>query len=287
MGVWGTGLYGSDDASDIRDEYQALWQFGVVGSEARELLESHFAKDLENDSVFWLTLADLQWKSGILEDLVRKKALDAIKSGKDLETWSKTDQKARRRILSKLADNLGKTFPKSRKHPERFIEKTDFEIEDLLALYSSKNVIAILRVASIHKTLMGAHLPVIEVMDWTEARVPTALEAAQLTSRFVDEKIISIDAFTEEHFQRQKAEPAWKIPSEMALEDYILSYRSPLYPLRFKKKSDPYSKRVERLGIRLPGIRRIPCFHEVLVGPETAWFWSDFEEKLEKVFGIK
>lgn len=95
MGAWGTGLYQDDDTCDIKEEYLNYLRIGKTNEEAlQEVISDNkeMIKDDEIGPLFWLALADTQWKYGRLTNDIRDRALEVIDSGKDLERW-KEDKK--------------------------------------------------------------------------------------------------------------------------------------------------------------------------------------------------
>lgn len=114
MGVWGVGLYASDEAEDARDDFRDI--FSVKSAEeATELImkqysEEFFDEDLEEASIYWYALADWQWNKGILQPQVKQKALDMLEQGIGIEEWredgSKSNIKKRIEVLEKLKNKL-------------------------------------------------------------------------------------------------------------------------------------------------------------------------------------
>src|SRR4051812_44129162 len=97
MGTWSAALYGDDTALDVKAEWQTGLRWGGKPEVLTDQLEAQFGSD--DDTAFWLALADLQWKSGHLVPRVREKALAVIASGEDLGRWkdaSAADQRQRR-----------------------------------------------------------------------------------------------------------------------------------------------------------------------------------------------
>ena len=84
VGTWGTGLYADDTAADLKH----AWSEGIRWSATPDALTDNLLSQYgENDTVVWLALADLQWKSGHLLPRVRDKALEIIANGADLVRW--------------------------------------------------------------------------------------------------------------------------------------------------------------------------------------------------------
>lgn len=106
MGAWGTNLYDNDIALDIKDDYIENLKQQLTDEEAIEKLlkdyEELFGTDQEY--VFWLVLADSQWKTGRLTDFVKNKALECIKRRDGIEEWGENTSEAKRwlKTLNKI-----------------------------------------------------------------------------------------------------------------------------------------------------------------------------------------
>ena len=96
MGAWGPGLYQDDVALDVRDYYKDQLHRGKEGEQiTQELIEqnSDMLEDPDDGPVFWFALADVQWKMGRLEDMVKKNALNIIEGNVDLKRCQSEDLK--------------------------------------------------------------------------------------------------------------------------------------------------------------------------------------------------
>ena len=137
MGTWGTAIFDDDFALDIKNEYQTLLAFGTPEQEAFELVKNYFEIDDGDDdeSVFWLSIAAIQEKYGILTPEVRGKAIDIIDSGVDLENWEGNDKRTLERRKKSLQDLKAQLLlpNKERKAvPKTRIEKRRFGVGDIL-----------------------------------------------------------------------------------------------------------------------------------------------------------
>ena len=95
MGAWGTGLYQDDTTCDVKEDYINLLKIGTEPKDAmKEMIENwkDCIEDVEEGPLFWFALADTQWKYGLLDEKVKKIALQYIEAGTDLERW-KEDKK--------------------------------------------------------------------------------------------------------------------------------------------------------------------------------------------------
>lgn len=112
MGAWGTGIFDSDLAQDVRDE----WREALMDARAPE-----FDDDERDEPEFWIALAAAQHETGRLDDDVRDRALEAIDAGADLELWEGRDRKRRAKALDKLARKLRGEQPKPKllRRPKR------------------------------------------------------------------------------------------------------------------------------------------------------------------------
>lgn len=89
MGVWGSGLYSSDFALDLRSSVRAALRLPFEGDRIVELLcalEPASANDPndEDHSTFWLVMADQFARYGVRSNIVREKALQIIDGGTDI-----------------------------------------------------------------------------------------------------------------------------------------------------------------------------------------------------------
>lgn len=118
MSAWGIGIYENDTAEDVRTAYFKLQNRGKSSEEVQaELLEmfSDVIADSDDAPLFWMALADQQWKSGMLTELVKQNALDAIKLGIDLHQWYAVSPEMgnrRKLILYQLQQQLETPSPK-------------------------------------------------------------------------------------------------------------------------------------------------------------------------------
>lgn len=117
MGAWGAGLYADDTACDVRDDYVRLLRQGHASEEATAIILGRFPDLAANrplECLVVLPLADTQWKYGRLTLPVKERALALLSTGGDLSVWeadAPSDAGARRKVLQKLAAQLGSTLP--------------------------------------------------------------------------------------------------------------------------------------------------------------------------------
>ncbi len=86
MGAWGVKLYQDDVACDVKEEYIIKLRAGLSNDEVTESMIKEYELS-DDEPIFWLALADIQWRYGRLLDKVKENAITYIDSGKDLEKW--------------------------------------------------------------------------------------------------------------------------------------------------------------------------------------------------------
>ena len=184
MGTWGTGLFSSDMARDIRDFYRERIEDGIEDAEATRLTLEKFRSyldDPEEGPVFLVALAVTQSKIGRLDPVVRGRALAAIDSGADLATWEQDNPKLlpkRREVLTKARAQLTGVQParKRLRPPPR--PSCGLIAGDILAL-SRPNGVALWRVVRIKSHRRG-ETPYLERLDFNGSEVPSAQELEKL-----------------------------------------------------------------------------------------------------------
>lgn len=115
MGVWGTGIYTNDVSEDVRDACKDIFAVYDV-AKGNELLFNHFSDIINQGFIdneyasFWYALADWQWKHGMLNEFVKKKALILLDDNAGIEDWielgNKADIRKRRTVMEELKKRL-------------------------------------------------------------------------------------------------------------------------------------------------------------------------------------
>jgi len=184
MGTWGTGLFSSDTACDIRDSYRERIEDGVEDAEATRLTVEEFRSyldDPEEGPALLLALAVTQSKIGRLDPAIRDRALAALDTGADLAAWELDSPKLvpkRREVLNKARVQLTGVQParKRLRPPPR--PSCGLSAGDILAL-PFPNGVALLRVVRIKSHRRG-ETPYLERLDFHGAEVPSAEELERL-----------------------------------------------------------------------------------------------------------
>ncbi len=123
MGTWGTGILHDDFALDIYQDYIERWNAGIATPEAvRIALEQEYADsldDVDDEPVFWLALARVQWECGVLQTDILAKVKEIIESGRSLQRWEDaidtTAHGRRRGVLKRFLNTLRTPCSKPRR----------------------------------------------------------------------------------------------------------------------------------------------------------------------------
>ena len=186
MGTWGTGLFSSDMARDIRDFYRERIQDGTEDTEATRLTLEKFRSyldDPEEGPVFLVALAVTQSKIGRLDPVIRARALAAIDSGADLATWaqeSPTLLSKRREALKKARAQLTGAQPTRKRLRAPSRPSCGLIAGDILALHLP-DAVTLFRVVRIKSHRRG-ETPYLERLDFNGSEMPSAQELEQLAA---------------------------------------------------------------------------------------------------------
>ncbi|MGA9226393.1 MAG: MarR family transcriptional regulator [Mesobacillus sp.] len=122
MGAWGTGLWEDDLACDIQDEWNELLDEGMSPRKAAKIILKSWLEELEDyddelerqpdESILYISLAALQMRHRALTVGIKKKAIELIDKGADLELWKDSDvqdYEERKKFLIEFKEKLDQT----------------------------------------------------------------------------------------------------------------------------------------------------------------------------------
>lgn len=209
MGIWGPGLYQNDIAEDLRTEFAEMIKLGKTYTEATQTLIDQYKlviDDKDDSQAFWISLADIQWKYGCLEQLVKSEALSSIDWDLAQNEWMSSypqDVKKRGKILFDLKVKLTSPQPKQKKIRPYVLYKCEWKIGDVYAvrLESEK---------AKENGLYGRFLLIIKVdeSDWGPGhRIPVIYTKLTKTNKLPQTSLEIDDAtFVQTTFARRKEE---------------------------------------------------------------------------------
>lgn len=262
MGTFGTSLYDDDHALDVRACYQDLRRARILGPAATSLLleqcfEGNHATQA-GDPIFWLVLADLQWKDGALDPLVASQARRVIGEGEGLSGWEDpADRQKRVRAYERLGRQLQGSMPAAKVTANPYSESCPWEIGQIVAFRLGRAAprlagrYVLLQVVN-HYTKLGGKSPLFELLNWCGAALPDNLPAHPgylNTFQFAD-----IDPHTDEWFRQkvreslETARQEGKISPSVTLEDLVRDKMSTRVPVVSLTGSETARQRISPLG---------------------------------------
>jgi len=169
MGTWGTALFSDDLAADLRSEFRDLIGEGLTTEAAVNRLKTEYKsslRDPDEESVFWLALADTGWQLGRLDDSVLQNALRVIDSGQDLARWEDVaDRKKREQVLARLRTKLRSPPPPPKPVATRIKSANEWQIGEVIGFRLLSGRWVLLRVIG-HNEDRGGKSAVCELLNW-------------------------------------------------------------------------------------------------------------------------
>lgn len=139
MGTWGPKLYQDDIASDIKSIYIDRLKRGKTTEEITADLKNNYAEEIadpDDGPIFWMALAEIQWKYGRLLPEVRDRAIESINRGTDQARWEKENPKqapVRRKVLEALRVQLLSPMPNPKKVSQYHLYHCPWMLGDVYA----------------------------------------------------------------------------------------------------------------------------------------------------------
>ena len=282
MGTWGTGLYQSDVAADVRATYRNCKKLGFSGSDLADIVleTAGAAPDSEDGKLARLALADLLCKDRMLPKALQQAALRIVKSP---ELPARFEDEASRRKHRKMLDALGVALaaatPDTTKRKPPYIEQCDFAIGEVLACPLPKGRLALLRVAAYHTRFRGKS-PICEALAWNIAEIPPPAKIEKL--RFLRQKNLPILGELKKDEMLAGLIEYKRLPEGARWQDYVDQYTGPYIPVIRVSERDPAFHKVVRTGVSAPPARP---FHSDWWVATNAWTtWKELWMKLEGYF---
>jgi hypothetical protein len=283
MGTWGTGLYQSDVAADVRTVYRDCKKLGFAGSDlAAVVLETvgGASVDSEDGALAQLALADLLCKDRMLPKTLQQTALRIIKGpALPARFEDQASQKKHRKMLDALGAQLSAATPDTAKRKPPYIEHCDFAIGDVLAYPLPKGRWALLRVIAYFARFRGKS-PICETLAWNIAAIPPPARIKKL--RFMRQKGIPILGELKKEEMLAGLIEHKRLPKGATWQDHVDQYSGPYIPIVRVSERDPHFHKIVRTGVNTPSERP---FHSDWWVATNAWTtWKDLWMRLEGYF---
>lgn len=140
MGAWGVGIRQDDFVLDVVGVFEDQLKDGKTILEATSRVREQFASALDDSQdgpLFWIALADMQWKFGSLDPQVLRRVVDIVDTEAGMEHWGEPTDKIyrqRRAVLEKFRDKISWPNPKPSRRPKRIIRRPKFKSGDCLSI---------------------------------------------------------------------------------------------------------------------------------------------------------
>lgn len=177
MGSWGVAIFSDDVAETVRFHFKDLIGDGYSVEQATQLLVEEYAKELDEEDdllVFWLSLAAIQSNLGRLQDNVKANAIRIIDNESELKRWEKDPKlkTKRKKVLSKLKEQLTSPQPPPKNVPKRYVQKTNLKIGDTISYQLLSGNYIILKVVDVIEEWQGDTYPEFLICDWKGEKIP-------------------------------------------------------------------------------------------------------------------
>ncbi len=181
MGAWGPGILSNDIAADLN----AYWRENLAEDHEPEEISKAFINNAKEEGIFddpeeeyefWLSLALIQWKTGRLQDNVKKKALEFLTNDKieeiEKDRWfEKSDYRKRLKNLEKLKIQLTSPQRKPQKIRKPYRQQTTLNPEDILTIKLASGNYVIFEIIDIDESHQS-RTPVAILYDYLQKEKP-------------------------------------------------------------------------------------------------------------------
>ena len=173
MGTWGTGIFDSDTAAEVREAWRDAILDGLDPAASTERVLADYASSFEDpdDAIAGsLALALAQHETGRLQDAVRDRALAIIAAGADLEQWQDENPpfvSRRRRALERLEAKLTGPQPSPKRlRRSKPVLGVAFDVGDVVHIRGEGGTEALFAVVE------GGHEPTVVPLLWEGGTIP-------------------------------------------------------------------------------------------------------------------
>lgn len=190
MGMWGFELYQNDTSLDVKNEFEELYNAGNTVQYITDKLMKDYkcvVGNMDEESSFWLALADTQWNIGVLLPYVKEKALYWIDKYSDLfncKTIDMPTKTSRKKTLDELQAKLLSPQPPVKKPIKKKVYKCQWKLGDVFA-YQLESELAKERglygryflIQKVDESIFDGHIiPIVYVKITRNFNIPSSVE---------------------------------------------------------------------------------------------------------------
>ena len=179
MGVFGAGLFGDDDALDVREDYRWFLADEQSDEKATDALVRQYGADWADPgahTAVWLALAWTQWKMGRLDPRVKAAALRILDDGLDLKKWEGSPEiKKRVKALAKVRETIEAPPGPARAMPKRLaVQLAGWDFGEVVGVRLPEGYLVLLHMTVYRRsTRFGVKAPVVSILNWTGREFPS------------------------------------------------------------------------------------------------------------------
>jgi hypothetical protein len=178
MGAWGPAITSDDTVVDIIDTFKDSLKKTQSFSDARLDVENEYAgvkSDEEEQHLFWISLAEVQWKYGVLDSDILDKVNYIIENEIGLELWregGENDLAKRKIVLDSFRIKVNKSNPKPLKIPKLKKKKLLFHGGECLSIKRPNEsfIAGIVKRVNTENVEYPGYL--IQILDWRGNKSP-------------------------------------------------------------------------------------------------------------------
>jgi hypothetical protein len=178
VGAWGHGIRQDDFVLDVIGDFEDHLKAGKSVREATDALKSKFAADVsadDDDPLFWIALADVQWTYGELEPEVSDRVVADLHSGRSLAPWTENEKGLARRqsALEKFISKIRNPNPRPKKLAKVVVRAPKFRTGDCLSIRLSTGQYSAALVLAADHTHVEHGRNLVGALDYVAETKPT------------------------------------------------------------------------------------------------------------------
>ena len=187
MGVFGAGIFGDDDALDVRSDYKVFLADSQSDALATDAIARQYGAAFDDPaatSSFWLALAWTQWTMGRLDPRVKSCALRIVDENLDLKKWQGSPlYRKRERALRQARNKIDSPQPAAKPIPNPpLMQLPGWEFGEIVGVRMPNGKLALLHMIVYRaSSRFGAKAPVVSILNWTGTEFPSTEELAALS----------------------------------------------------------------------------------------------------------
>jgi hypothetical protein len=140
MGTWGYGIKQDDFVCDVMDEFDEHLKQNQNLPQTTEIVLNTYKEginDPDEGPLFWIALANMQWKYGKVDAAVLEKIKSDFAKDAGMERWQEIGEKEyskRKQVIADFIELISTENPKPKKLPKFVVRKPIFAAGDCLSI---------------------------------------------------------------------------------------------------------------------------------------------------------